>query len=40
MKLSKEIIIGIFSIGMSPFAMQLAASVVQLLSNNALKLYG
>ncbi|MBZ4668813.1 MAG: efflux family protein [Defluviitaleaceae bacterium] len=40
MKLSKEIIIGIFSIGMSPFAMQLAASVVQLLSNNALKIYG
>lgn len=40
MKLSKEIVMGIFAIGMSPFAMQLAASVVQLLSNNALKTHG
>lgn len=40
MKLSKEIVIGIFAIGMSPFAMQMAASVVQLLSNNALKTHG
>ncbi|WP_341877897.1 MATE family efflux transporter [Defluviitalea saccharophila] len=40
MKPSKEIVMGIFAIGMSPFAMQLAASVVQLLSNNALKAHG
>ncbi|WP_058486607.1 MATE family efflux transporter [Defluviitalea phaphyphila] len=40
MKLSKDIILGIFSIGMSPFSMQLAASVVNTISNNALKNYG
>ncbi|NLK22405.1 MAG: MATE family efflux transporter [Epulopiscium sp.] len=40
MKLSRNVIIEIFSIGMSPFAMQLAASVVTTISNNALRDYG
>lgn len=39
-KLNKKIFIGIVSIGMSPFCMQLAASVVNVISNNALKTYG
>ena len=39
-KLSKAVIISIFSIGMSPFAMQIAQSIVQVLANNALKTYG
>lgn len=40
MKLSKKVVLGIFSIGMSPFAMQLAASVVTTISNRSLKNYG
>ncbi|MGV3075688.1 MATE family efflux transporter [Clostridium baratii] len=40
LKLKLSIIISIFSIGMSPFSMQLAASVVQVLANNSLKEYG
>ena len=39
-KLKKGVIISIFSIGMSPFAMQIAQSLVQVLANNALKEYG
>lgn len=39
-KLKKAVIISIFSIGMSPFAMQIAQSLVQVLANNALKEYG
>ncbi|KJU71914.1 MATE family efflux transporter [Clostridium baratii] len=40
LKLKLPIIISIFLIGMSPFSMQLAASVVQVLANNSLKEYG
>ena len=40
LKLDRVIIISIFSIGMSPFSMQVAQSVVQVLANNALKEYG
>lgn len=40
LRLRLPIIISIFSIGMSPFSMQLAASVVQVLANNSLKEYG
>lgn len=40
MKLDKVIVLSIFSIGMSPFAMQLANSMVQILANNSLKMYG
>lgn len=40
MKLQKTIILSIFSIGMSPFIMQLANSLVQVLANNSLKMYG
>lgn len=40
MKLDKVIVLSIFSIGMSPFAMQLANSIVQILANNSLKMYG
>ncbi|PRR83274.1 MATE family efflux transporter [Clostridium vincentii] len=40
LKLDRTIIISIFSIGMSPFSMQVAQSVVQVLANNALKEYG
>ncbi|RXD25449.1 MATE family efflux transporter, partial [Acinetobacter baumannii] len=36
----KVIILSIFSIGMSPFAMQIAQSIVQVISNNSLKMYG
>lgn len=39
-KLKKQFVLSIFAIGMSPFAMQIAASVVQVISNNSLKLYG
>ena len=38
MKLDKVIILSIFSIGMSPFAMQIAQSIVQVISNNSLKM--
>ena len=40
MKLSKKIVLNIFSIGMAPFAVQLAASVVNTLFNRSLKIYG
>lgn len=40
LKLKKEFVLAIFAIGMSPFSMQIAASVVQVISNNALKAYG
>lgn len=40
MILDKVIILSIFSIGMSPFSMQVAASIVQVLANNSLKQYG
>ncbi|MGG7179104.1 MATE family efflux transporter [Clostridium paraputrificum] len=38
--LEKAIILSIFSIGMSPFSMQVAQSIVQVLANNSLKAYG
>lgn len=40
LKLDRVVIISIFSIGMSPFSMQVAQSVVQVLANNALKEHG
>ena len=40
LKLDWAIIISIVSIGMSPFSMQVAQSVVQVLANNALKEHG
>ncbi len=40
LKLKKEYILSIFAIGMSPFSMQIAASIVQVISNNSLKAYG
>lgn len=39
MKLDWEITFNIFSIGMSPFAMQLAAALIQILFNNSLNTY-
>ncbi|GFP78036.1 MATE family efflux transporter [Clostridium fungisolvens] len=39
-KLKKEFVLSIVAIGISPFAMQIAASVVQIISNNALRTYG
>jgi putative MATE family efflux protein len=40
MALKKEIILGIFSIGMSPFAMQIAAGLVMAVLNRRLTQYG
>lgn len=40
LSLDKAIVFSIFSIGVSPFSMQIAQSVVQVLANNALKTYG
>lgn len=40
LKLNKDIVKIIFAIGLAPFAMQIAASLVQIISNNALKAYG
>jgi len=40
MRLEKSLILGIFSIGMSPFAIQLAASVINVIANNSLKMNG
>ena len=40
LKLNSQLVKMIFGIGMSPFAMQIAASFVQVISNNALKNYG
>ncbi|MEG0133295.1 MAG: MATE family efflux transporter [Clostridium sp.] len=39
-KLKKEYILSIFAIGISPFSMQIAASLVQVISNNSLSIYG
>lgn len=38
--LDKKLVVGVFAIGLSPFAMQLAASMVQIISNNSLRIYG
>ncbi|MDZ7548678.1 MATE family efflux transporter, partial [Clostridium perfringens] len=40
LRLDKEITIKILSIGAAPFSMQIAASLVQVISNNVLKTYG
>lgn len=40
LKLKKSTVKVIFAIGSAPFAMQIATSLVQVISNNALKLYG
>ncbi len=40
LKLDKNLVKIIFAIGSAPFAMQLATSLVQVISNNALKMYG
>ena len=40
MKLKKEVVISIITIGMVPFCIQIAQGFVQLISNNALKTYG
>lgn len=40
LKLDKKIVIAIVSIGVAPFSMQIAASLIQVMSNNALKTYG
>lgn len=40
LKLDKDLVKAIFAIGCAPFAMQIAASLVQVISNNALKAYG
>ncbi len=40
LKLDKSLVKIIFAIGSAPFAMQIAASLVQVISNNALKVYG
>lgn len=39
-KLNKMIVLSILSIGISPFSMQIAASIVQVVSNNSLRIYG
>ncbi|MGL5151925.1 MAG: MATE family efflux transporter [Clostridium sp.] len=40
LKLDRLIVISIFSIGVSPFSMQIAGSIVQVLANNTLKAHG
>ncbi|MGL5314686.1 MAG: MATE family efflux transporter [Peptostreptococcaceae bacterium] len=40
MKLEKTIVMSILAIGMAPFGMQVAGSLVQIISNNALMTYG
>lgn len=40
LKLNKSLVGAIFAIGCAPFAMQIAASCVQIICNNALKTYG
>lgn len=40
LKLKKTIVLSIFTIGMSPFAIQIAQSFVQVIANNSLKVYG
>ena len=39
-RLEKRLVMGIFSIGMSPFAIQLAGSVINIIANKALLTYG
>lgn len=39
-RINKNAIKSIFAIGMSPFSIQLAASLVQVISNQSLKIYG
>lgn len=39
-KLERHIVASIFAIGVAPFSMQIAASIVQIISNNALMTYG
>lgn len=39
-KIDKNIVAGIFAIGMSPFAMQIASSAVNIILNNSLATYG
>lgn len=40
LRLKKEVVFSIFSIGISPFSMQIAGSVVQIIANNTLRTYG
>ena len=40
LRLNKDIVTSIFSIGMSPFAMQIAASLVNVILNKSLGIYG
>lgn len=40
LKLNKSIVLSILAIGASPFAMQIAASLVQVIANNVLKSFG
>ena len=40
LKLDKSLVASIFAIGCAPFAMQIAASCVQIICNNSLKTYG
>ncbi|MGL5084362.1 MAG: MATE family efflux transporter, partial [Clostridium sp.] len=40
LKLDKKLVGIIFAIGLSPFMMQIAASLVQVIANNSLKVYG
>lgn len=40
LKLNKSLVGAIFAIGCAPFAMQIAASCVQIICNNSLKTYG
>ena len=40
LKLNKSIVLSILAIGASPFAMQIAASLVQVIANNVLKTFG
>lgn len=39
-KLKKKLILSIFAIGVSPFSMQIAASIVQIIMNKSLTIYG
>ena len=40
LKLDKSLVKSIIAIGIAPFSMQIATSLVQVISNNALKMYG
>ncbi|KDR95430.1 putative efflux protein, MATE family [Peptoclostridium litorale DSM 5388] len=40
LRLEKRLVMGIFAIGMSPFAIQLAGSVINIIANKALLTYG